>query len=213
MNSYFALLDLASRSSGIRFLSVSMAPTYERNDMGIFTYLIRNARNFKQGLDILRRYVPLISPGAEISLVEAETDYLLTYRFANTAPEKAYQDVEGTIVQFVLMIREVMNDEAWEPDHVYFAHPTRNADDADQFPVGKSVVYDHPFSGVAFPSDIIEYPIENADPELLTILETQVLQSTSDLIVHNSLPDRVRLLISSGLMEMGYSDALRSVNP
>jgi AraC-like DNA-binding protein len=199
MASYFTLLDLASRSSKIRFLSAGMAPNYDRNDMGILVYLIRNASNFKHALDILRRYVTLVSPGAEITLTEGETHYRLTYGFPGTPADKTYQDVEGTIVQFVIMIRELLDNDRWEPDQMYFAHAAINPDDPDKFPVGKSIVFQHPFSGVSFPKDIIEYPIKDADPNLLAILEAQVLQSTSELMLKESLLGRVRLLISSGL--------------
>jgi len=199
MDSYFALIDLASKTSGIRFLTAHMAPTHENSDIGILVYLIRNARNFKHALDVLRRYITLVSPGAEIALVESDTNYQLTYGFPRLSPEKTYLDVEGTIVQFVMMIRDMLADGSWQPDKVFFAHSARNASDADEFPVGKSVVFDHPFSGVVFPGDILEYPIENSDPDLLAVLEAQVLQSTTDVMVHDSLPDRVRLLISSGL--------------
>lgn len=199
MDSYFSLLNLASRLSGIRFLSASLAPMHESEDMGVLVYLIRNARNFEHGLDVLRRYITLVSPGAEISLMESETDYLLTYQFSNTPPAKCYQDVEGTLVQFTLMIRDVLNDQSWEPKQVYFSHSPQDVSDAENFPVGKSVVFDHPFSGVTFPKNIIQHPIENADSKLLSILEAQVLQSTTDLVMHDTLTDRVHLLISSGL--------------
>jgi AraC-like DNA-binding protein len=199
MDSYFSLINHASKLSRIRFLAASLAPLHESEDMGILVYLIRNARNFEHALDVLRRYITLVSPGAEISLVESETDYLLTYQFSNTPPSKCYQDVEGTLVQFSLMIRDVLHEQNWEPERVYFAHSAKAISDAEKFPVGKSVVFDHPFSGVAFPKNIIQYPIANADPKLLSILESQVLQSTTDLMMHDSLTDRVRLLITSGL--------------
>jgi hypothetical protein len=64
------------------------------------------------------------------------------------------------IGQFVLMIREVLHDQEWQPGRIYFAHPALNASDAQQFPLGKSVVYDHPFSGVSFPRAVANYPIE-----------------------------------------------------
>jgi AraC-like DNA-binding protein len=197
MDAYFSLLNHASKLSGIRFLSASLAPMYEQEDLGILVYLIRNARNFEHALDLLRRYVFLVSPGAEVSLLEGETDYVLTYQFSNTPPAKCYQDVEGTVVQFVHMIRDALHDQDWEPTQVYFSHPALDASDVDKFPVGKSVVFSHPFSGIAFPKNIIQHPIENADPKLLSILESQVLQSTTDLMTHDSLTVRVRLLISS----------------
>jgi AraC-like DNA-binding protein len=199
MDSYFSLLNQASKLSGLRFLSAELAPTHENDDMGVLAYLVRNARNFEHSLEILRRYVTLVSPGAEVSLIEGENEYVLTYRFSNTPPAKCYQDVEGTVVQFVLMIRDVLHDTRWDPPQIYFAHAARDVSDPENFPVGKSVVFDHPFSGVAFPKNILEYPIDNADPNLLAILEAQVLQSTADLIKHDSFLDRVRLLISSGL--------------
>lgn len=199
MSKYFSMLDLASRLSGIRFLAVELALAFDSDDLGVLAYLVRNARNFEHALDIIRRYITLVSPGSEVTLTDNEQDYVVAYRFSIASPAICYQDVEGTVAQFVLMIREGLDEPDWEPRQIYFAHSARNDSDYAGFPVGKSVVFDHPFSGVAFPKDVIQYPIESSDPKLLSILESQVLHSTSEILGQDSFLDRVRLLISSGL--------------
>jgi AraC-like DNA-binding protein len=199
MDAYFSLLDLASRSSGVRFLGAELPSSLDSSDMGILVYLIRNAHNFEHALVILRRYINLVSPGAEISLFENDSDYVLAYKFTTTAPMKCYQDVEGTMAQFVFMIRDVLQDETWQPKRIYLAHPALNPSDHLNFPVGESVIYGHAFSGVSFPKNVINYPIENSDPMLLSILESQVSQLASNLAVQDTALERIRLLISSGL--------------
>lgn len=199
MDKYFSMLDLASRISGIRFLAAELALTLDSDDMGVLAYLVRNARNFEHALDILRRYITLVSPGSEVTLTESGQDYVVAYRFSIASPATCYQDVEGTVVQFVLMIREGLHDPDWESRQIYFAHSAVDDSDLQTFPVGTSVVFDHPFSGVVFPKDVIQYPIENSDPKLLSILESQVLRSTTGLMAQDSFLDQIRLLISSGL--------------
>jgi AraC-like DNA-binding protein len=199
MGAYFSLLNLASKLSGKRFLGVELASALDSDELGILVYLIRNARNFEHVLDILRRYITLVSPGSEVSLIESEHDLVLTYGFGSTSLSECYQDAEGTIAQFVLMIREVIRDQKWQPERIYFSHSAINADDAGEFPMGKTVVFDHPYSGVLFPSSIVRYPIENSDAKLLSILEAQVELSASNLLSLDSTLDRVRLLITSGI--------------
>jgi hypothetical protein len=115
MEAYFAMLNLASKLRGTRFLGVELAFALESNELGILVYLIRNAHNFEHVLDILRRYITLVSPGSEVSLIESEHDLVLTYGFDRKPLSECYQDVEGTIAQFVLLIREVIRDQKWQP--------------------------------------------------------------------------------------------------
>ena len=204
MDKYFQLLELAAVQSGDRFLSARMALDSQNQDVGILGYMLRSAENFEQAIELLHRYVMLVSPGASTSLIEQDDQCILTYKIHNATPEQSRQDVEGTIVQFVLMVRQVFNDDTWQPDLIYFEHPSTDEDES-AFPLDTRIVYGHFFNGLCFPKSLLSASNQQYDPQLLTLLEEQVQQTAEHLLTHNTLMDHVRLLISSNLGQAGVS--------
>lgn len=199
MATYFSLMNMASQHSGTRFLSTKLAHIHNSEDIGILSYMLRNARNLEHVFALLKRYINLVSPDSKITLSEDNNQFILAYGFPNFSPACCYQDVEGTIAQFVIMIRDVLKDDTWQPDKIYFSHKALNEKDRENYPLTKSVIFDHNFSGVVLPKNLIHHSIKDSDPKLLSILESNVLQSSADLIKNDNLVDRIRLLIKSSL--------------
>jgi AraC-like DNA-binding protein len=199
MDKYFALLDAASRQSKRRFLAVELAYQHDQSAMGVLVYLIRNAGNMQQALKILQRYISLVSPGASVSIDDSGDALTLSYDFPATDPAVCYQDVEGTVVQLIMMVREILEDNNWLPATIYLRHKALHASDTVDFPLDTTVVFDHPCSGIVIPKQVIDHPVPGADPTLLTILEAHVVQSTPELLTPDTTIEKIRLLISSGL--------------
>ena len=199
MRKYLELLELAAEQSGRRFLGIEIALENRNTDLGILGYILRSALNFEKALDLLQRYVRLVSPGSSISLMQEGTDCALTYKLPGFPPISCRQDVEATMAQFVLMIQAVSHDATWQPKKIFFEHPAPSGEDLDNFPLAGELIFDHSYSGVFFSQDLLQYPNDNYDPQLLALLESQVLQTAEDLLNSDTLLDRVRLLISSNL--------------
>ncbi len=199
MVKYLQLLELAAELSDNRFLGMDMSLENRNVNLGILSYMLNNAPNFDKALELLHRYVILVSPGSSTSLMEEGEDCILTYTFNDTPPSQCCQDVEGTISQFVLMIRTILQDESWQPIRLYFEHPAPNKDDLKRFPIHCELVFDHFFSGVRFSKELIQIPNRESDSQLLTLLEGQAQLSAQSLRGPESLLDHIRLLINSSL--------------
>lgn len=199
MDKYFALLNAASQQSHRRYLAVELAQLHEQSAMGVLVYLIRNAGTMQQALKILQRYISLVSPGARVATEDGEKEVTLSYDFPAIEPDICHQDVEGTIVQLIMMVQEILEDKTWLPKTIYFQHKTWAASDVADFPLDATVVFNHAFSGIVIPKQIAEHPVPGADPTLLAILESHVVQSTPELLTPDTTIEKIRLLISSGL--------------
>lgn len=205
MGSYYTLLNQVADSSNRRFLAADISLLLETNDMGVLAYILRCAENFNMLIQLLQRYVSLVTPGAEVSLLEHEQNYVLTYGNTHYSAALQYQDVEGTIAQFVLIIRELLANDSWLAPEIYFKHCEKNSDDTSSYPFAEKVFFNHHCSGVSFPKDIIRTPIEGSDSKLLEILEEKALRSCELIQIEDNFVNKVRLLVSSGIKQSNLS--------
>lgn len=202
MAKYLAVLELAAKRSGRRFLSVDMALDGRNNDLGILGYILRNAADFKSVLELLNQYVGLISPGSHSSVEEGSEECVWIYEIATAPSNECIQDVEATLVQFALMVRQALGDKTWQPSRFTFAHSSPSATDLAAFPFDSELVFDHPFNSVSFPKSIMALTSSEApDPELLAVLEARAQQLMEDLVCVDTIIDRVRILIAAHLGE------------
>ncbi|BFM14473.1 AraC family transcriptional regulator [Maricurvus nonylphenolicus] len=199
MIKYYELMELAAETSNRPYLGIEMGLACQTSDLGMLGYMLRNAPTFERALELLHNYIVILTPEASTSLIEESDNCILTYQISNSSPEKTRQSMEMTITQYILMIRHILQDDHWQPERIYFEHSQPPAEVLKDFPLGGEVIFDHFFSGVSFPKDLMQYANNDFDPKLLELLENQVLQTLKDHIVSDSLLDHIRLLISSNL--------------
>lgn len=199
MVKHYELLELAAKKTNNRFLGIELGLDSKNSELGVLSYMLRNAPNIERALDLLQRYVALVAPGSSISVLQEADECVLTFKIRDLPPSQCCQALEMTLAQYVLMFRTVLSDDCWQPSRIYFEHAAPDAEDLQNFPLGGELIFDHFFSGVAFPKELMDYAINDFDPQLLALLEAQVLQSTEELLSSDSFLDRIRLLISSNL--------------
>ncbi|WP_299939821.1 AraC family transcriptional regulator [uncultured Microbulbifer sp.] len=205
MSKYLALMELASEHTGCRFLSANMALNPETQYQGVLGYILSNAPVFSAALSLLSQYIMLASPGASANFREASGECFLTYKIHHATVTECQQDVEGTIVQFVLMIRNMLSEQTWLPNSIYFEHGNSDSLNESTFPLACDVIFDHHFSGISFPGELLDYPITGSDPKLLELLESHV-RSTPEYLAHSSsLVDQVRFQIGVNLEDREVS--------
>lgn len=205
MRQYLEFLKLASERSGRPFLGALLGQSSDPDELEIMSYLVRNAPTFKGWTELLSRYLYLVSPGAEASVIVDGDTAVLTYGFPSFSADLSRQDVEGTIVQYTETLRELVKDKSWRPTHVYFQHSLPERAELLEDMLTENITSRHHVNGVAFPTEFLERPISNADPRLLKILEEQVRVSANNLDHQGDLVRELTLLISSGLGETNLS--------
>jgi len=196
---HYELLELAAEKSNNRFLGIALGLDGRNSELGVLSYMLRNAPNLEKALDLLQRYVALVAPGSTIAVLEEEDHCVLTYKIKDRPASQCCQSLEMTLAQYVLLFRTILDDDTWQSFRIYFEHSSPTAEELRQIPLEGELIFDHFFSGVCFPKELMDYANSDFDPQLLTLLESQVLQTAAKLLSSDSFLDRIRLLISSNL--------------
>lgn len=174
---YFSLLNEAAKQSQRPFLGMEMAlePTLSEvlSEVGVLKYLIRNSKDLGMALLAISQFVTLISPGSYVGQSVRGNDTFLSYGFKNVPSAQCKQDVEATLVQFILMIKEILNDLNWLPKAIEFTHSMDAGVSISACPLATALHYDQAESGILFPSALLLESIPGADAELYAILEQQ----------------------------------------
>lgn len=199
MTKYFQLLELAATHHDRPYLGVDLALNADINNLGILSYMLNNAPNFSRALELLNKYIMLVSPGASTTLQSESNDSILMYKSIDTPAELCRQHVEATITQFIIMIRVMLKNEEWTPYCIYYEHSQPKNFNNNKYPLNCEIVFNHTFNGIRFSNDLINYPNTQFDTELLALLEVQASHSATELKQHESLIDHIRLLITSNL--------------
>lgn len=199
MGSYLNLLELAARSSNRRFLGMQMALEYDSTELGALSYILSNASDLESGIALLQRYIQLVSPGAKIKLALEKNFCTLRYQLDHFTPRLCQQDVEGTLTQFVLMIRTVLANSHWLPEQMYLQHANSDKTVIKNCPLACTLVFEHSFNGIRFDKKILGQSNQNFDPKLLALLENQIMQTAQGLLKNDTIIDKTRLLIATKL--------------
>ena len=200
MARYLELLNQAAEQSNRPCLGLSIAHCSSTSDLGIMGYIMRNAPDFEECMELSGRYLQLVSPGAQSEIIKNdETTCTWTYDIQGFTPQQCRQDVEMTMMQIVNLVRELLPLSDWRPNHVYFQHAAPDEEQPLHRALADQVTFNHFYNGISFPREFLFYPVTDADPRLLKILKIQVQRSIDQLKVGHNLLDRITFLISSSL--------------
>ncbi|MBN7797821.1 AraC family transcriptional regulator [Parahaliea mediterranea] len=193
---YLELLNLASDKFQRPYLGLEIALVREVADFGVLGYIMRNASSVRQCFQMVEKYMDIVSPGARSSISQVGEHYMLTYQVEGYSPQACRHEVEMSLCQVVRLVQELTQQE-WYPEEVYFQH----AGLADITPLSEAfrarIRFDHFCNGVLVPEDILNAPVSNADPQLLSILEQQVAKSLQGFQQSTGFLSNVTFLISS----------------
>lgn len=200
-----------------RFLAVELAELMDERDIGILIYMLRSASNIGMVIQLLSRFISLVSPSAEVSLHEAENkqQYLLCYSYPGLPADLCAQDIEGTLAQFVMLFRQVLEQEHWQASRICFEHQAKADSDLLNYPFAREVSFATICNGLYFDKQLLTYPIKSRDLKLLQILEASAIESleaivSDDIVTKVSAyiaasSDIAKLSVERLAKELGYS--------
>ncbi len=197
---HYEMMELAAEISHNPYLGIEMGLACQSNDLGMLGYMLRNAPTFEKAIEILNDYITLLAPETQISLLEEEDNYILTYHILNAPASKTRQVIDMTLAQFILIGRDAFDDNNWNPERIYFEYSLPEEINLDNFPMQSELVFGHYFNGVCFPKIIGNFKNDDCDPQLLALLEAQALQALESLQSHTTpkpLLKQIQFLISS----------------
>jgi len=195
MAKYLQLLETAAEQTGNPHLGLSLLHNYNEKSLGIITYIIQNAGSVQHAFSLLQEYLSLISPGSMISMESGGESSTISYRVGDYPAGQCIQDAEKTVMQLVVMLRDLDDLKHWWPKEIYFQHAQPKGETQETSPFPTKVIYDHHYNGFCFPTNILEYRLDNADPQLLTILQAQVKQTVDTSTSSGDLLEKTRQII------------------
>lgn len=199
MACYLDVLNRAATISNRPCLGVEIAKNISHEDLGALGYMIRNAPNLEHSLKILHSYLGLVSPGATTDLIREPRRFTWTYEIRGFSPEQSRQDVEMSMMQLVNHIRRVFTSDSWLPCEVFFRHSAPEDTSPITNALGDHITFNHFFNGISVPIEFLEIPVNDADVQLLRVLEQQVQRSIDLLNTESGLLEHISLMISSWL--------------
>lgn len=195
MAKYLQLLENAAQQTNNPHLGLALLHNYNEKSLGILTYILINAGSVKHSINLLQEYISLISPGSVIDMENMGESTALSYRVGDFPAAQCIQDAEKTVMQLLLMCKNIEELQDWWPEKIYFQHAQPEGETPQTSPFLTSVVYGHHYNGFCFPTVILERSIDDSDPQLLTILQAQVKQTADEFPSGGDLLEQARQII------------------
>lgn len=161
--------------------------------IGILGYALLACTNLAQALSRLERYVRLIYDHGPMDTHFKGNSIELEWGESCVQPGQLVDEVAITaLVQFARNV----TDRHLTPDYVCFLNPEPADVSVYERYFGCPVAFNQRSTIVRFPIESLELPLRQADPALLSILETQADKLLAELPQGDGFDQKVRLAIS-----------------
>ena len=210
---YCALFEWAAKKLDDEFLGIHIAQHMGLAGQGVFGYLQLNCATLGDFCEATERYLAIFQPGAVITFPIENNLCQCRYRVFTPAIPSLHQDVEYTLAAGVVFFRQQLAAD-WVPQETFLSHSPPAEPRAHKAIFGDRIHYDSAHNGFNFDAKLLSTPINQADPELLKILQAQANQLLSQIEEQYDLIKQVRLLISTALSResFGADQAARELN-
>lgn len=195
---YCALFEWAAGKLDNEFLGIDIAQKMGLAGLGVFGYLQLNCATLGDFCEATERYLAIFQPGAVIAFTIENNICQCRYQVFTPEVPSQRQDVEYTLAAGLIFFQQQLTED-WVPLETFLSHspPTEPRVHATIF--GDRIHYDAAYNGFNFDAKLLCTPINQADPELLKILQAQANQLLSQIEEQYDLIKQVRLLISTSL--------------
>lgn len=202
---YLCLLEKAAEYSGNEHLGMDLAVESGITDTGIFGYMLENADSLLKVTELIDRYVDFFFPELSVVLETKAEKCIWKYRRMGYPKELLRQDYEMIAFQMIGIIRHILKIPDWKPEVVFFELREPKNIDYIQRALGCKVIYNYHFSGAQFPKSILNSKLEDADHQLLAILEAQAKSAIGSSETGRDFLDQVRNIIITSIGEHSVS--------
>jgi AraC-like DNA-binding protein len=210
---YCALFEWAAEKLDDEFLGVHIAEQMGLAGQGVFGYLQLNCATLGDFCEATERYLAIFQPGAVITFPIENKLCHCRYQVFTPGIPSLRQDVEYTLAAGVTFFRQQLGTD-WTPEETFFTHSPPVDPQVHRAIFGERIHYNSVHNGFNFDAKLLDTPINQADPQLLKILQTQANQLLSQIEEQYDLIKQVRLIIATamGRESFGADDAARQLN-
>jgi AraC-like DNA-binding protein len=162
-------LEYAAEALGDGALGLHLAAAGDPRTVGLVFYLGAAAKNLREALELMTRYVSIADECARLNLAPEPDGVALEYKFAGLSRHLLRQQSEFALAMAIKAIRLATGREI-RPVRVRFAHVrTSDLKDFVRF-FGCPVEFSAPSDRLAFSSEALALPLITADPQLVLTL-------------------------------------------
>jgi AraC-like DNA-binding protein len=191
------LVEVCVARSGCRHFGLLIGQRVGLPSIGLAGYLVRHSPDIGTALESLVRYFHLHTHGAAITLEKSNGVALMSFNILQPNTEACDQVGDGAVAILFNSLQSLCGQD-WRPRELLFAH--RKPENIEPFRkfFQAPLRFDAETHGVAFHSEWLAKPVQNADPDLYRMLRKQVqaleAEDTQDF------PGRVRRVLRSALL-------------
>ena len=210
---YCALFEWAAERLNDEFLGIHIAEQMGLAGQGVFGYLQLNCATLGDFCEATERYLAIFQPGAVITFPMENKQCHCRYQVFTPAIPSLRQDVEYTLAAGVVFFRQQLEAD-WVPAETFFSHSPPGDPQVHRAIFGERIHYNSVHNGFNFDAKLLDTPINQADPQLLKILQTQANQLLSQIEEQFDLIKQVHLIIATSMSResFGAEDAARELN-
>jgi AraC-like DNA-binding protein len=193
--------ELAAAESGDPAIAATYANQLPWRDLGVFGHVILNSPTLGSALGNACRYFGLQQNVARASLEVRGAEARVTYRIDHPAISTHTQLSEGTLAMFARVCREGLQNPAWTPRAVMFAHGSPRSLEAHTRIFRCPISFDQPVDMLVLSAADLREPMRGADPILLPILLQHADEALAKTSFGDDFSERVARHVISSLNE------------
>ncbi len=167
-----ALFLEAAQKTGCLHFGLLCGRAWHLSDLGLLGEVVRNCPTVGRALRTLTVHQHLNGDGGLVFLLQRDAAVDIGYAIYHPGMEGAVQIYDTLMAGYCNILHELCGA-SWTPSEVFFPH----AKPSDVEPYRRffraPLRFDSEFCAVRFPAHWLEQPVQNADPALLRIAETE----------------------------------------
>jgi AraC-like DNA-binding protein len=173
--------------------------------MGIYGYLLCNARTFGELFELTARYFNILFSTGIVTFHRGDAVSRVEYRYVTPVTLPPRHDIEWTLGTFICFVRKLTGAQ-WHPVsvHLNYEAPLDTRELERLF--GEQLLFSARANFFEIENELLDLTINDSDPKLLEVMKASADQMMSDLAHNDSFYHRVRLLTMQGIAEKGFGE-------
>lgn len=193
---FITLLNLSSSTLNQASFGLHLGSQQGIDIFGSVGYLIKNCETVGEALINLRRFFHVHHTSADIGFSVAGNDVTLSFAININTNESTLQAIDLAISMGLNMLVTLTSSKIkFKSIHIQHAEPTNKKDYRHY--LGIMPIFNSTFNGAIFSADVLDIPIDKADPKLFDILSAQLTSSSTGYI--DEIPQFVEKLVRQNI--------------
>jgi len=171
LEDYYSIMDAAIEMTGDEYLGLHMGHGANPGDLSILGYIMASCENIREALEKLSKYFAIIGSSQKISLKVEEDDAKLIWEIIKEFPNKCVKHcLDLGLANTYSMILNIA-DGPVEIKEVWFKTAPPNDINAYNEVFNCPILFNKPVPALVFPLKVLDTPLKNPNPMLLSLLE------------------------------------------